>query len=1044
MAYNLKAFEQSDMSVGVLDFQSDFTAIPALKLESQNISTGIHRGIGPRFGMSPIPAQLTLQASGGTYTNIRQAEAANASGTFANRYSMFSVYPSRLHIYPGNTSTGTIATSTPFIWILGRGATEHASIAAQNIITSAVPIGGFIGAAFHCDSISNSDTTLGEHNTYLSPIAWQIPWNSQSVGFQFEPALQTLMDSGGLFSVQTARITVSGANIPQKWLIGKCVGIQPLNGSYNINFVLTGQPTVASRQVLSGLPYSIQTGNYNKTPRSLSVWNFTAGLTASSTFTYTNWTPDLATPTHNYNQSQSTASLTLGTANTFSIGVGTMVTALVYDETNSVTSSYDAVLVAGKNPSVLVYQDWMTNEDGTYEQVFDPTAMNIFPIDMPTKNILTGAAYTEDGTAKSTCFDSAFLYSSTAAGTVGLANTGILRANTSYELTFSYYNKRLNFETNVGTPGKVRTGAADFVNCAIGLPPIISESFSGSFNTGTYLPINLNDYEIRYYYRQLGSYEWLPAGSFDAAQMYCYQASNYPLASNESGVWLCSGPVAQVPGGQPGGFDDYSLLPKDNYDCVLSWNTRAFWSSKTNLIFSLKGNVFAYPIRNSVSCPNGEYRGMTIHAYPGDAEQRGRLIVWGSEECYIARFTGNTTLTNVQIGAGNVSQFALDGSDFTVERWTTCTAFQYRAAVVAEGELYYWGPKGVFHDNGTDFPDRISEFTIEPALFSLYDPRYTNQIFGHYSYRTKEIFWFYRSLANPTITSALVLNTRTGAFYPAVFNCAIDSIQDVDMQNTGDSQTALSGRRTIVSVRTNFSAAVNRPYYFDMLNTATDQRPLTDCLASAFTVTGSTIALTLDASFDAATLGTLVAGDLVTFSQAAGYSQAAIPDCIATFVSLVGNVLTATLPAGVSFPATFTAAGALNYIPLFFPKLAGIPWVISTQYWTPQGLQAWYRWLFTHLQLRVNLLPATLPYTFNMTYQTPISSSPGTKTLTLTNNSDANCQIYSPMPGPNQQFEGQGIRHKFSGVHPGGSWVLQYLCIYGEPQEGDQLQIFEE
>ena len=1045
MAYNLNAFEQNDMSIGVMSFQSDFTAIPALKLESVNISTGINRGIGPRFGMAPIPGQMdntAIVASPPYACNIRQAERTLTGQVLSTRYACFATYPISIHPWPSSTI------ETRFIWLLGRTSTENNS---NQVITSVMTRSSTITAPFSCDSLSNSDTSLSEYNSYISPISWGSPWPTSLSNSQFEPYLQTLMNSQGLYAVESTHMTVAGANIPQPYIAGAAVGSPVTNGSYAVNFVATGQLAPNSRKILGGVPYSIQTQTYNTSPRTITVTNWSALSNVSparSDYTYTAWSPSQATPTAAIYQNQSTVQLTFPTANSYTVTGGSNASVMVFDSLNTVNSSYDAVLIAGPKPSIIIYQDWLRNEDGTYEQYFDPTSLNVYPVDQTTlqPGIVTATAYTENGSQTSTCFAFCpkFVSGTASDGTIP-ANSGILRANTVYEFAFSYYNKRLNFETNVGTPCKWQTGSNDYTYAqSIDIP--IWYHGNGSYDPpGLYTAFSVNDYEARYYYRQLGSFDWLPAAIFDLTALI-FSANSYDGK-------LCTGPIAQVPGGQPGAFEDYSLLPQDDYDCVFNWQTRAFWLSKSNLVFSRKGNVFAYPVTNQVSCPSGEFRGATIHAYPGDAEQRGRLIVWGSDESYIAWFTGNPTTETVQVGAGNFGQYPLDGSDFTIQRWTTCSAFQHKAACVAEGELYFWGPKGVFHDNGTDFPERISQFTIEPALFSLPHPQYVSEIFSHYSYRTKEIFWFYRSAANSSITSALVLNTRSGAFYQAQFNCKIDSIYDIDISNTLDTQTGLVGRRTIVNVRESSSATVQRPYFFDSLNTGIDQSPLHDCLCIGITVAGNQMNMLLAPGYDTGTISSLTAGDLVCFSQIAAYTEASsLPDCIAQFVSYTGGAhpsITVTLPASVvsSYASSgWAPTGNKEYFPIFFPRLTGVNWVVSTQYWTPNGMQAWYRWLFTHFQARVNLLPdqSGTAYQFNMAYQTPISSSPGSKTLTWVNNSDANCQIYSPLPGPNQQFEGQGIRHKLSGVHPGGSWVLQYMCIYGEPQEGDQLQIFEE
>ncbi len=193
----------------------------------------------------------------------------------------------------------------------------------------------------------------------------------------------------------------------------------------------------------------------------------------------------------------------------------------------------------------------------------------------------------------------------------------------------------------------------------------------------------------------MGSYEWLPALVVDASFL-----AYYP---NHRVLWMCKGAIAQLPGGQPGGFNDYSPLPDDVYDCVVSFRERIFWISPTSCVFSMRNNAFAYPLRNSVSAPTGEFRGALVHAYPGQAEQDSRIVIFGSKETYIGRFTGRYQNYPVTIGTTTYT-YPLEGSDFQVDTWTSVTAFSHRSAVVAEGILYWWGPEGIYKDVGRDLP----------------------------------------------------------------------------------------------------------------------------------------------------------------------------------------------------------------------------------------------------------------------------------------------------------------------------------------------------
>ena len=181
--------------------------------------------------------------------------------------------------------------------------------------------------------------------------------------------------------------------------------------------------------------------------------------------------------------------------------------------------------------------------------------------------------------------------------------------------------------------------------------------------------------------------------------------------------------------------------------------------------------------------------------------------------------------------------------------------------------------------------------------------------------------------------------------------------------------------------------------------------------------------------------------DYVAIHQASDYSGAVIPDMIVKVTNVALPNITVSTPSAIP---NFTAAARKNYFPIWIAPLTQIPYRIKTQYWTPTGMQSWYRFLFSHFQFRVTLWPSMSNYDLNLGYRTPISGTLGSKTITLSDNSDGNCQIYAALPGDLQKIEGQGIQHDIAGVHNGSEWVLQYLSTHAEAQlDGDNLLTFE-
>lgn len=999
MSYNLTKFEQTNLSTGVQSFTSDFSPDVRFSIDTKNVTTGIRQGVGPRFGMSPIPGQQDSEGAAAQPNSILQSE--NVDSAFTGRsgyYGCYRVMTESLNV---------------FCWILGKN-TEVDVVIGSTLAGIVFTPASTITAGMPTPSQTSLDLN------YKSPAFWNLPTNLLQTG---QTWLKNKLKSP-FYILSTAHIKVTGKEIPQPWLLGKSVAAainvnacsKPNFNYYTaVNAFAGGAP---SADYVAGSAYQIQSSKIDLVKQTFTMYELDKTLAWAYEYKYTDVDMTTFVPTPSPMMDISISQLTpqTATAKTAAGAPGTVTTILYNNPKNTINCGYEAVLIAGDSPFACAFQNWDSNQDGTYNKYFDLTDLEISP--KSRANVVDAI----DGQTKPTCF-LGNLYN------VYVAGTGLFKKDTVYEITFSYYNKKFNYETNVGAPIKIKSAAADNFAQTISATdvPILFPTASPFTNS-----IPVNDYSLRFYYRVNGSFEWIPCGEFELARAFCVLAGGNTFQIGVSAV-------AQLPGGQPGGFNDYSPIQKDSYDCVTTWQGRAFWSSKKSLVFSMRDNIFAYPIRNSVSCPSGEFRGITVHAFPGQADQRGRMIVWGSDECYIATFTGDPILQTVQVSPTTAGDYPLDGSDFVMERWTTNTAFSHRAAVVADGELWYWGAKGIFHDNGTDFGDRVS-INIEPDIFTIYDPSQASTIFGHYFGQTKEIYWFYAPKTAPTVTHAIVLNTMTGGIYRAEFNCRIDSAQDISIENTADTQTNLTGKRTIISVRKDTGFGKQRPYFFDIKNRSGDLEPGCEAMVKQVATVGLSSVLTIASGF-----GGLVVNvnDYIAIHQATDYAGVTISDQIVKVTNVALPNITVTRVSGALLP-NFTAAARKNYFPIWIAPLTQIPYRIKTQYWSPTGMQSWYRFLFTHLQFGVTLWPSMSNYDLNLGYRTPITGTDGSKVITLADNSDGNCQIYSPMPGDLQRFEGQGIRYDIAGVHNGGEWVLQYLATHAEAQlDGDNLMTFE-
>ncbi len=642
------------------------------------------------------------------------------------------------------------------------------------------------------------------------------------------------------------------------------------------------------------------------------------------------------------------------------------------------------------------------------------------------------------------------------------AGTGVLRKATTYEFTYSLYNKRLNYESNVGIPVKFNTGANDFVglqlwNAAAGggnetqyfhwrntapaghWMPFYFGSFQD--NLTKWYPPNLatNFCEYRFYYRQLGTFEWLPAGNVDAAQFWF----DGFLALN-----VCLGPVAATPGGQPGGFNDYSPLPADNYNCVVQYKNRFFWFSDKACVFSLANNIFAYAGRNSISASTGKFLGGIVHNYPGQAEQSSRLIIFGTDGNYVARFTGLYQQTQVQVSADTSATFNIEGSDLVIDPWTNVTAFSYRTAAIANGILYYWGPQGIYRDDGVATPTKISP-DLEPYIFTLYDPNDTQNIHAHYDDLTKEITWFYRpKTADSAATHTLVYNVLTEKFIPGSSTAKIDWTQSLNVE----SNMGTAGKRTLIGSRASGAATVQRSYFFDNRNRSGDMYPTTDWLIKSVTtpVAGSR-RLTLAGGYNATNFAAISIGDYLALQQAPEYSNGfSCDDMIAkiTAVNTGSGYVDILLPTGATMAASLTPTFD-KYFPFWqrTPTAVGqngIPYVIQTTYWTPTGINGYYWWLYWYLLAKMRLWATDVDIGWQLAFRGPTALDFITDPTVFQDNSDGNFQLYHPLRRGNDNMEGQGLKLKLSDAHIGHEWVLQYMEIHGTPYtDGDILKQFE-
>ncbi len=1099
----LDRFSAGDMQKGIDTFNPDFTPEFALTIDSHNVSTGINRGPGPRPGMSPLPNHSSLNTTGtGVIGGLRASE--GTVGPYKDRKKFFALFPISMGSYSDLSVKGNM-----FLWIIayfyedGDEPAAYYLDAVASCSTSGSPavypytfnVGDGLPKRLYEQVTGTGNYSYG----FNSPVIKRLPRSVSSATTAAEFVRSYMKLTREINYLSAAPFAVSGAQYPQKWLVGKRIALGDANNTATANFLDLGFGSFPTTTNITstGLPPSFNLRNFTKDNRDLYFYNYSTFGFFYDKYAYISQRVTDSTFLASFNQDDTTSSFAMtGAATTVyprkdgtAANYAAVRIVLMNDEKNFCESSYRAVLVAALKPYAFVMQDFERTVEGNNVQVLPMGERWQSPRVISTLNQVSALnKYTENGTVKSTCWsawppfvdgtplayesalpDAAPIVQHVALGEPG---TGVLRAGTIYEFTFSIFDKQFGTETNVGIPARIQTPVdladptLDYFRISLfrdgKYAPAVqfgqTSPFSDDLDGTSYPVIDFQSYfralgqsldqlaaitnylEFRVYYRELGSYEWLPALFVDATQYYFYP--DWEI------MWACEAPIAALPGGQPGGFIDNSVLPDDDYDCVVNFKSRAFWFSNKQCVFSLRNNLFAYPLRNSAPAPTGGFRGAIIHTYRGQSEQDSRLVIFGAKETYIGRFTGLTTEMPIVISPDVTANYPVDGSDFKIETWTSITAFSFRSAVVADGDLYYWGQQGIYIDNGVGNPEKISS-DIEPDLFELYDHERLNEINAVYDEKLTEIAWFYTPKADSTVTHALVFNVDTGQFFIDKYGCKVDAAIRLDTSNAGVAQQT-NALRTVLSVRETSATVIQRGVFYDQINRSGDYVPKKELLVKQVAVGSSSNlrVLTLDTGYDATNYATIVTGDYLAIQQFKKYTALTTgDDMIAKITASTGGTITIKIPDGAVLPAT-TLTDSRKFFPVWHAAangqgLNGIPWSIDGKYWMPSGVTYFGIWEWLYMMFKYVAWAKVDPNTFDLDYKTPSGGPFITDTIEFADNSDTNFQVYHAFRPGYLNNNGQALKLVFSGVHIGDEWVLQYMQLHGTKETGEPVRQYQ-
>lgn len=1038
--------EEEALNIGIQSTGRDISTRFGLDETTINAHIGQWDGQGPRYGMAPIPNHNHSESVLGNLKlpyGLQQTESAFLWG----RTRVIGVIP--LSVISKATPT---TTQTVFFWAVvgdGRLLFTHGALYSTFIVNGATHYAHapqeFMNSPIATPLVYASASSLIKKTQNYR--AW-----SDFPGFLTPPALVNYS--------KFVAFAVTGRKTPQKWTLATnflSSGTASVPPPLNFNSMGMSKDMFKKSFDSRAQAYEVQTFSGQDIFRR---YRYNYGELLTSYFTNTQTESDIYT-----------AQLTLPAAAIITTGpAGGSSFSMFKAENMTVTSEFYVLAAAPGKAVMAVFQDWVTSSfevagvsQGSNFQYVDPVKQVSKPASANT--YLQNGASTPtpwavwrdfNGTTPWPIDDGAGVGGSVRTLSLGEAGTGILRANTVYEFSFSIYDKSTSHETNVGEPALVLTDVNDYVRLLLyrytPTTPTACERVPGgdvlnplyvsalnSLQTDFINRINFVQYRI--YFRERGTFEWLPAAYIDAPKLF---------DGMEPEIILCEGPFAGSVGGQPGGFNDYSSLPDDAYFDVIQFRERMFWMSAKNLMFSRTQDYFSYPVTNAIACPDGSFKGMMSHAYPGQAQQDSRLVIFTTGQIAIGRFQGQdyATIQTVRVSSVASADLPVDGSDFTVNTWTTQTAFSSRSAVVAQGILYYWGPTGIYRDMGAELPTKEWSELIEPYLFTLYDTQRTDEIHSVYNDMTKEIIWFYPR--NPKLgggQGALTYKVTWATFHVwSMDGIIIDSAQVVPARFDNATSKGNSGNRIMLSIR-NASSGDQRAVFFDDLCDSGDLTNGNTLLVKTVSVQGANRRLTFAARAPGG--ATIPTTGSLTLSGYRDYRDVLTPnpDAIYPIVGSDGSTYVDIGPVtGVTFPTTETISDPSRFFPVTIESLNGFTFSARSCYWAPRGMRSWQRWLYCYQSYKANLLLPSGGQSVRLKFYSILGTGNSQRDIVLADNSRGNMQAHSQIVFAQQNAEGPALSIELttpSGKFCGSRWYCQYLSFDLTPMEMNNFKTWE-
>ncbi|HET8705575.1 MAG TPA: hypothetical protein VFM46_04650, partial [Pseudomonadales bacterium] len=396
--------------------------------------------------------------------------------------------------------------------------------------------------------------------------------------------------------------------------------------------------------------------------------------------------------------------------------------------------------------------------------------------------------------------------------------------------------------------------------------------------------------------------------------------------------------------------------------------------------------------------------------------------------------------------------FLRPGSNFRLTFWTSNTAFSARSMAIAKGVLFYWGPTGIFLDDGATLPRKDFSLKIEPMIFDLYDPSRTDEIHAVYNDKTKQVIWFYppRKTGTQSAQKALVYNIQFDAFFIYDFgNTIVDAAQILDISVDNSNNTDGAGQRIALYVRdAGNSALPQQMVFFDQLCDSGDVKPSNIAFCSAVAVNGSNRRLTVSAGVALPTSGKLTIDGYNSYADVS--ISSGNPDGIYTIVGGDGSTYIDISPIGGSWTGFDFQIGSITDVKRRFPvqweAQHGFNFSMISEYFLARGMRDWQRWLYCFQTFRLQELKRSVSQEVTMKWRSLIGSDQSTRSITFADNAKGHMNVHSGIVFTKQNAEGPAIQTEWttaSGKFCGSRWVVQYLGFDVTPMTTNNIKIWE-